>query len=545
MPRFRPHGPVLSRRQLLAGAMLAPLLPRSLAGRQPGAAGSVVTETLLGRIQGTQADGYAVFQGIPYARPPVDDLRWVAPQPIEPWGNEVLLAEEPGPIAPQAQMPFLDERETSEDCLYLNVWVPGTPEAGAGKPVIVFIHGGANLFGSGSEYLASRLAADEDVVVVTLNYRMGIFGSFVFPGLPDGGTFGLLDQVMALEWVRDHIGAFGGDPGNVTLMGQSWGGLCVSAHLVSPVSEGLFHRGVIQSGVALNDFPAGTMFGLPAIQSLWATEEERTPVSKTVIDELGIDETKDIVGALRKVPTGLLNASSALYVPYVWGSRFLPEHPVEAMTRGEMHPVPVLAGSTRDEARLMVSLTGGLIADTDEEDYRTALEEAFGEDASAIAEEYPFESFPSGDLAWATVVNDRVWARPTMDQHRAYAAVTPTWAYEFRDREAPAGFLTVGGEDGAGAYHSAELGYQFDVREPAPLAASQRRLAAMMNRYWANFARDGDPNGQGLPRWDPFDEGDVVLGLDDGPGEVAPVNFVEEHRLAFWEGRGEIVLEGE
>src|SRR5690606_14023107 len=222
MPRFRSFSPTMSRRQFLAGSTLAPLLPRPPAARQPGAAGSVVIETALGRIQGVQEDGYAVFQGVPYAKPPVDDLRWVAPQPVEPWGNDVLVAEEPGPVAPQAQMPFLDERESIEDCLYLNVWVPGTPEEGAGKPVIVFVHGGANLFGSGSAYLAPRMAADEDVVVVTINYRMGIFGSFVFPGLPDGGTFGLLDQVMALEWVRDHIEAFGGDPGNVTLMGQSW-----------------------------------------------------------------------------------------------------------------------------------------------------------------------------------------------------------------------------------------------------------------------------------------------------------------------------------
>lgn len=541
MPRFRSFSPTMSRRQFLAGSTLAPLLPRTLAARQPGAAGSVVIETALGRIQGVQEDGYAVFQGVPYAKPPVDDLRWVAPQPVEPWGNDVLVAEEPGPVAPQAQMPFLDERESSEDCLYLNVWVPGTPEEGAGKPVIVFVHGGANLFGSGSEYLASRMAADEDVVVVTINYRMGIFGSFVFPGLPDGGTFGLLDQVMALEWVRDHIEAFGGDPGNVTLMGQSWGGLCVSAHLVSPLSEGLFHRAVIQSGVALADFPAGTMFGLPAIHSLWATEDERTPVSQSVIEDLRIDETKDIIGALRKVPTGLLNAFSALYVPYVWGTRFLPEHPVDATLAGEIHPVPVLAGSTRDEARLMVTLSGGFLARMGEDEYLERLEDAFGDEAIEIASEYPFEAFPSGELAWATVVTDRVWARPTMEQHRALAAVTPVWAYEFRDREAPAGFLAVGGDDGAGAYHSAELGYQFDVREPAPLAASQRRLAAMMNRYWATFARDGDPNGEGLPRWEPFDSGETVLGLDDGPGEVAPVDFAVEHRLAFWEGRGEIL----
>lgn len=545
-PSFTSHR--VSRRSVIATGIGAPLaIPahaRLASGQTTPSEGAVMVETGLGRIQGLQREDYAVFHGIPYALPPVDDLRWVAPQPVEPWDDSVLIAETPGPISPQVGIPFVPNEDASEDCLYLNVWVSGVPEPNAGKPVMVFIHGGANLFGSGSDYDASRMAADEDVVVVTFNYRLGIFGAFGFAGLADSGTFGLLDQVMVLEWVRDHIAEFGGDPGNVTLMGQSWGGLCVSAHLVSPLSEGLFHRAIIQSGVLLTDFPAGTMIGdVPAIPSLWVTEEERNPVSATILEDLGIDDTGDVISALRRIPTGLINAFSGLYVPYVWGNRFLPSNPVEATLEGETHPVPVMSGSNRDEGRFSIVLASGLFGDLSEDEYLERLDAAFGDDAGAIATEYPLDAYPSGEITWATVVTDRVWARPTLAQHRAYAAVQPTWTYEFRDREAPVGFFAASGENGSGAYHSAELGYQFEMGEPAPLAASQRRLAAMMNRYWANFARNGDPNDDALPEWGRYDGGEMVLGLDDGPNGIQPVDFVAEHNLGFWEDRGNIPVE--
>ncbi len=418
-----PH--TISRRGLI-GAGAAGLLAHPAAARQATPSGrSVTVETPLGRISGVQHDGYASFEGIPYARPPVDDLRWVAPQPVEPWGDDALDASAPGPVAPQVAIPLFSYDETGEDCLYLNVWVPGMPHPGAAKPVIVFIHGGANLFGSGSEYLASRMVAAEDVLVVTFNYRLGIFGAFSFPELPDSGIFGLLDQLMALQWVRDHIAAFGGDPENVTLMGQSWGGLAVTAHLVSPMSEGVFHRAIIQSGVAFSDMPSGSMPGEgEPIRSLWTTAEERNPVTAAVLEELEIVDGADVVDQLRRLPTGVLQVFAPRYVAYEWGNRFLPEHPVEATLAGKVHPVPVISGSTRDEARLLVTLetlANGLFGGMDEDDYRERLDEAFGDDAAAIEETYPASAYPSPEVAWATVLTDRVWAKPALEQHRAYA----------------------------------------------------------------------------------------------------------------------------
>lgn len=541
--RRLPH--TLSRRTLVGASAAGLIAPRAVARQAtPTPSGTLTVETALGRVTGVQHEGYASFEGIPYARPPVDDLRWVAPQPVEPWGAAALDASVPGPVAPQVPIPFFPYDEIGEDCLYLNVWVPGRPQAGAGKPVIVFIHGGANLFGSGSEYLASRMVAAEDVLVVTFNYRLGIFGAFSFPELPDSGTFGLLDQQMALQWVRDHIAAFGGDPGNVTLMGQSWGGLAVSAHLVSPLAEGLFHRAIIQSGVAFSDMPSGSMpGGGELMRSLWTTAEERNPVTAAVLEELEIVDGTDVVDQLRRLPAGVLQAFSPRYVAYEWGNRVLPEHPIDATLAGRVRPVPVISGSTRDEARLLVTLdrlASGLFGGMPEEEYLERLEAAFGEDAAAIEEAYPASAYPSPEVAWATVLTDRVWAKPALEQHRAYAAAVPTWTYEFRDREAPTGPFRMAGENAAGAYHGSEMAYLFDLREPAPLAASQRRLSAMMTRYWATFARDGDPNDPSLPAWEAYGGGDLVLGLDDGEGEIAPVDFVAEHQLAFWEGTGAI-----
>lgn len=541
--RRLPH--TISRRALVGAGAAGLIVPRAAARQAtPAPDGTVTVETTLGRISGMQHEGYALFEGIPYARPPVDDLRWVAPQPVEPWGAAALDASAPGPVAPQVPIPFFPYDETGEDCLYLNVWVPGAPQPGAGKPVIVFVHGGANLFGSGSEYLASRMVATEDVLVVTFNYRLGIFGAFSFPELPDSGTFGLLDQRMALEWVRDHIAAFGGDPGNVTLMGQSWGGLAVTAHLVSPLTDGLFHRAIIQSGVAFSDMPSGSMPGDgEPVRSLWTTAEERNPVTAAVLEELEIVDGADVVDQLRRLPTSVLQAFSPRYVAYEWGNRFLPEHPIEATLAGRVHPVPVISGSTRDEARLLVTLgtlANGLFGGMDERDYRERLDAAFGDDAVAIEAAYPAAAYPSPEVAWATVLTDRVWAKPALAQHRAYAAAVPTWAYEFRDREAPTGPFRVPGENAAGAYHGSEMPYLFDLREPASLAASQRYLSAMMMRYWATFAREGDPNDASLPAWEAYDGGDLVLGLDDEENGVAPVDFVAEHQLAFWEGSGAI-----
>lgn len=253
--------------------------PRGTAGRGTGE----VVELDSGRVRGLVFDEHRLFQGIPYAAPPVGELRWRAPQPVEPWAG-VRDATEPGSPCPQLPQPFAAMASGDEDCLSLNVTAPRT---GGPKPVMVWLHGGGGTNGEGAVFDPRRLVVAEDVVVVTANYRLGIFGGFGYPGLP-GGAFGIADQQAVLRWVQRNIAAFGGDPDNVTLFGESYGGLSVSAHLVAPGSAGLFHRAIVQSGFPLMRAPANTFVpGSPAMPSMWLSAAELEGLAEHLVAERG------------------------------------------------------------------------------------------------------------------------------------------------------------------------------------------------------------------------------------------------------------------
>ncbi|MDP9869781.1 MULTISPECIES: carboxylesterase family protein [Streptosporangium] len=201
-----------------------------------------------GAIRGRRLDGHLSFRGIPYAEAPVGERRWRPPVPVAPWPG-VRDATVPGNPAPQSAQSFADVTSVDEDCLTLDVTVPEAP--GTGRPVMVWLHGGGGTNGTAAVYDPRRIAVAGDVVVVAPNFRLGVFGCFGYPGLADGGTFGLRDQQAALRWVQREIARFGGDPANVTLVGESYGALTIAAHLVSPASAGLFHRAILQSGFAI------------------------------------------------------------------------------------------------------------------------------------------------------------------------------------------------------------------------------------------------------------------------------------------------------
>ena len=480
-----------------------------------------------GRLRGRVFDDHRTFQGIPYAAPPVDGLRWRSPQPLQPWAG-VRDATEPGSPCPQTAQVFADVSSVDEDCLNLNVTTPNTPGP---KPVMVWLHGGGGANGEGAIFDAHRLAVAEDVVVVTPNSRLGIFGYFGYPGLEGSGGFGLEDQQAALRWVRRNIAAFGGDPSNVTLFGESYGALNVSAHLVSPPAAGLFDRVIVQSGFALMDAPANTWLpGQPALPTMWASGEELQGMAAHVVGQSGWikpDSGLPDLEQLRRVPVEELLEFSAYFSRPSFGASVLPASPVDALRSGRFHRVPVLAGQTRDEARLFVALFFGVTA----ESYDRLVAESFGANADRVAREYPPGDGPA--LAWAQILSDRAWSLSTWDFLHALAPHTPTYAYEFADRDAPA---IVPFPEGfpPGAHHSAEVAYQFDLGEPANLTTEQWRFAGEMNAYWAAFARSGDPNRDGLPAWPRFDPADPHT-QQLAPGAIGRTDFAAEHRLAFWE----------
>lgn len=467
-----------------------------------------------GQVRGRVHADRVVFQGIPYAAAPEGELRWRAPHPPRPWTG-VRDAVEPGNPCPQVGSSYSDVAATDEDCLFLNVTTPST--AGR-RPVLVWVHGDGAV-GAGHFFDARALATRGDVVVVTFNYRLGVFGGFGLPGLEGSGTFGLQDQRAALEWVRRNAGSFGGDPGNVTLFGVSYGATSIAAHLVSPRSRGLFDKAVMHSGFALADLPAESWYpDLPALPWLaWRDTAEVQAAGRTVAEELGCPD----LACLRALPAAEILRHPRvmnIFQPHGYGNPDLPRVPAEAVEAGEFARVPVLAGATRDEHRGIVAAFRGPVS---AEDYPRLLGLAFGDRAEEVAREYPSSAFTDPAQAWAAVLTDRVWARPTFRQHRLLSARTPTFAFEFADPAASE----------LGASHGTDIGYLFPDRE---LTGGQRELSEVMIRYWANFARTGDPNGPGLPPWPSFAEGDHVQSL--APGAITGVDYRATHRLAFWEG---------
>ncbi|HEX6343687.1 carboxylesterase/lipase family protein [Umezawaea sp.] len=493
--------------------------------------GAEVVRVESGDVRGVVRGDLRVFQGIPYAAPPRGELRWAAPAGVEPWRG-TRDATRPGSPCPQVGSSYSDTRSTDEECLFLNVTAP---RSGTGKPVLVWIHGDGAI-GAGHHFDAARLVERGDVVVVTVNYRMGVFGGFGLPGLEGSGAFGLMDQRAALEWVRRNAAAFGGDPGNVTLFGVSFGATAVAAHLVSEQSRGLFHRAVMHSAFTLVDVPAGAWFpDLGALPSLaWRPVEELEALGAAVARELGAED----LDALRRLPAEeLLDHPRVMNVfqAFGHGGAVLPRPPGDALAAGDFARVPVLAGATRDEHRGFVALFRELAGrPVTAEQYPELLATAFGADAPAVEAEYPLSEHPSASVAWATVLTDRVWARATIRQHRLLAAHTPVYAFEFADRDAPSDFSVPSLP--MGASHSSDVDYLFPTAEfDARLTAGQRELSDVMVDQWTRFARTGDPNGEGLPEWRPFGDGEFVNSF--APGAVRGVDYSAEHRLAFWASR--------
>lgn len=356
-----------------------------------------------GPVRGTRSGGYRIFHGIPYAGAPAGRHRWAPPRPVQPWKG-VRDASKPGPLCPQVPSPYAQISSTQEDCLVLNVTTP-PPSAlrrAAPAPVLVWIHGDGSV--GGGALFDGRRPAGQGLVVVTVNYRLGVFGGLALPGLEGAGTFGLQDQQAALAWVRHNARAFGGDPGNVTVAGVSFGASAVAGHLTSPGSRGLFHRAVMASGEAMMDMPAGAMGpGVPGYPwYVWRTGREMEDITTEMTSSLGCrrDRPERTLSCLRALPV-----ETILKVPYImnafqafgYGNATLPELPPTALRAGRFHRVPVLSGATRDEHRVFVGMTYDAVGKPfTETDYDDALRTAFGASRAArVRAEYPPTAFAS------------------------------------------------------------------------------------------------------------------------------------------------------
>jgi len=475
-----------------------------------------------GLVRGDFVDGTRRFLKIPFAKPPKGELRWKAPVKNDPWTGTRYETEFSAPCAQGASQG--STASTNEDCLYLNVWSPDPPPARA--PVMVWIHGGANLNGSTSDVVPTTeqlwfdgqfFAKRHGVVLVTINYRLGVFGFFPHASLPDEGSpfgnQGLLDQRAALEWVRDNIGAFGGDPKNVTIFGESAGGTDVCYHVASPLSRDLFHRAISESGGCTTISGLG---GRPAVDA--ASDLGR------FVEHVGCAAAADSLGCLREKPVEDLLASASatggnvgaslgrsnLFSVVVDGpGGFLPERTRDLFERGDIARVPFLLGSNTDEGALFVL---GLSSPQDEAGYLDVLTQRYGQYAAQIAARYPASRF-EGDYraALTRAVGDQIIVCSQHDAiRRAARAGLTVYAYNFNVIWSLAGgALRVS--------HAAEISHVFG--NPLTPTPESQAVSDAMNAYWARFAATGDPNGDGAPAvWPVFgpdpDTGDRRLQLD-------------------------------
>jgi para-nitrobenzyl esterase len=497
------------------------------AAAQPGhtRADGPIVHTADGWVRGKTAGTTDEYLGIPYAAPPVGALRWRPPRPARPWPG-VRAATSFAPHCPQPPSPF-GVASTTENCLYLNVFTPaGHP--GRELPVMVWLHGGSLLVGESNDYHPAALVRD-GVIVVTINYRLGALGFLAdaalasHPGGPSG-NYGLMDQQAALRWVQCNIRAFGGDPGNVTLFGESAGGLSTLAQLVSPGARGLFRRAVVESGTYdLTQQPlsvaeaAGAAFAAKVgCRSNTAACLRRLPVSTIVDNEDFSGYTPDIDGAV------------------------LPQSIKTALASGQFSHVPVIIGTNHDEWRLFVALAqlDGAPPVT-AANYQSRIASTLGVPAAAaaaIAAEYPLSRYSSPSVALGAVGTDAIFACPALTAERSLAAYTPTYAYEFNDENAPERYLPPVGFP-YGAAHESEVQYLFalaNTRYPGLLSASQQRLAQAMKDYWTNFAKTGVPSA-GWPRFAAASHQTLSL---IPPRPRVEVDYAAEHHCAFWAKAG-------
>jgi para-nitrobenzyl esterase len=478
-------------------------------------------KTSSGIVQGTpEPSGIRAFRGVPYAAPPVGNLRWQPPQPVKAW-TDVRPADRFGPRCMQRGL-FSDmvfrSNGMSEDCLYLNVW---TPQVSGNErlPVLVYFYGGGFLAGDGSEpRYDGEAMARKGIVALTVNYRLNVFGFFAHPELTGesprhaSGNYGLLDQVAALRWVRQNIAAFGGDPGRVTIAGESAGSISVSAQMASPLSKDLIAGAIGESGAMIR----------PTLPPVSLVDAERTGVAFAA--SVGASSLK----ALRAMPAEpLLEATAKPEIPPFYSATidgyFLPTLPVDIFSAGAQAHVPLLAGWNSAESAANAILAGD---PPTPENYVKNLQRLYGDRAADILKLYPGGTSADVLRSATDLASDRFISYSTwkwMDLHGRTAG-KPVYRYFYLRPRPPmnsgvAGPAGVGSQSpAAGAAHSAEIEYALGnlaSNKVFAWTAEDQKVSEVFQAFFSNFVKSGDPNGAGLPVWTPANRGPAqVMCLD-------------------------------
>jgi para-nitrobenzyl esterase len=522
--------------------------------------GGPLVRTAEGPVQGVVTNGVNSFLGIPYAAAPVGALRWQPPQSHAAW-TQTLDATKFGNTCPQITElgVFAGPVSVTEDCLYLNVFSPNRNAAGPtanGKklPVLVWIHGGGLFDGESNDYDASALVKGGPggpTVVVTINYRLGLLGYFAHPAVDAEdhhiGNYGLMDQQAALQWVKRNIAAFGGDPGNVTVGGQSAGSTSTAALVISPASAGLIHRAIFESG------PLLTVAPLPLAESRgsnFATAAgcaaDATAAAATCLRELTVQKILSLQG------------TAAANGPYVNGlmvdGTILPIPADTAWSTGKFNRMPIMNGSVADEGAFAASINELFFGPMSAEQYTNLVKTTYGGPAGpgtgppnypagtpdAVLAKYPLNAYPNPGAAWVAVGTDaNVCRHPQLNKHVSEFA--PLYAYEFSDRNAPWYFPPISFAHGAA--HTIDIQFLFPDWHGGPLGiqhkltAQERVLSEQLVAAWTNFMYTGNPNLTGDRTWPRYTANSEVYFSQNVPksSTITAAQFTAAHNCAFWD----------
>ncbi|THF87230.1 carboxylesterase family protein [Deinococcus sp. KSM4-11] len=485
------------------------------------------------------------FMGIPYAAPPTGANRWKAPQPAPTWTTP-RDARTPGNICPQVVIALFPvpgrtpgEILGNEDCLFLNVYAPKGSTAASKRPVMVWLHGGSFVAGAGSSYDASVLAQKNDIVVVTLNYRLGALGFLALPALDAeaqggaSGNYGLLDQQAALKWVQRNIVAFGGDPAHVTVAGESAGGMSVCAQLASPQAAGLFQQAIIQSGLCTS--PGNAVLQKDAA----ARNVKYADKLGCRSDDLACLRRADVASVLTTKVPGLRPISNLVWSP-TYGTPLLPLPLHDAFAQGKFNRVPVMAGTNHDEGRLFVPVASPDGSPVSLVKYWASAGLLVGTPrAQRVLLQYPFRRYGTPALAFATMFTDGVFSCPAIRVDNALSKYVPLYAYEFNDPQAVSVIKSPSDLPGLGSYHSSSLVYAFQtplagVADSGAFSPAQRALSDAFSGAWANFVKTGTPNASGATTWQVFDPAHANVQVFTPTSVRESTNFTTDHKCAFW-----------
>ncbi|HEY2519581.1 MAG TPA: carboxylesterase family protein [Streptosporangiaceae bacterium] len=523
----------------------------SIAASSPGPATqpqSLIVSTGAGQIEGRTTGTVDQFLGVPYAAPPTRARRWQPPQPVTPWTGVRSALSYGGRCAQltNGNGPRID----NEDCLYLNVYAPAVIKPGKKLPVMFMIHGGGLTTGAGDQQDGSLLASSQNIIVVSVNYRLGPFGFLALPGLDGAGSgggaksdgnFGLLDQEAALRWVRQNIAGFGGDPGQVTIAGESAGGWSVCGLLASPPARGLFARAIMESGSCVS-------------QPLATAQQAGAALAAKV----GCTDPGTVTSCLRAVPEATLLSASSSYQPLLTvGGTDLPAAPASAVAAGSYTKVPILIGTNHDEGRTFAQGEAGLT----EAQYTQYVKTTFGALAPQVLARYPWSAYHgphpyTAAYAIGAIETDAglvggIGGCPEQNLAGQLAGTgSATYFFQFDDRHAPGLNHDLPGYQW-GAGHAMELAYLWPSFTNgfslyAELTPAQLQLSRQMIAYWGAFVRTGVPSAPGSPGWPRYSAGGSPGGarlMSLRPGGATRVipgpEFAAEHQCSFWNGAGQ------